>query len=96
VKLKATVPQALTLQAFFDQWNSLGNVGSSRFVAFYVDGDGDFHPECAVTVDRQLPELTDELREAGRHEGSDVDVADDDIFYDFDAVAWKLHSEEEG
>lgn len=90
VTMKVTTPQALTLQAFFEEWNSLGNVGSSRFVAFYADGDGDFHPDCEVSADTPLPELTDELREAARSYGEDVDVSADDIFYDFDGVAWKL------
>lgn len=81
-----TVPQALSLKAFFDYWEYLSAIGSSREVGFFVDGDGNFRSKPKVTCDQELPELTDELKElpvVKDHQGNRV--------YDFDPVAWKLN-----
>lgn len=86
--MQVTPAQALALQAMFDHWNQLSAIGSSRQVAFFVDGDGNFHPECNVTFESgtNLPELTDELRKLA--------VADEgpngERIYDFDNIAWKI------
>ena len=93
VYLTATVPQALALQAMFEYWNRLAGVGSSRRVAFYVDGDGNFHPDAQfVNLSMEkLPHLTDEMREAvvvtGKESG--------DYVFDFDPIAWMLRKEKE-
>jgi hypothetical protein len=85
VSMKVTVPQALALKAMFEYWNQLSNLGSSREVAFYVDGDGNFHPQCEVTTDVELPELTDELKKI---------IVRRDVngsrLYDYDGVDWYL------
>lgn len=85
VSMKITVPQALALKAMFEYWNQLSNLGSSREVAFYVDGDGNFHPQCEVTTDVELPELTDELKKI---------IVRRDVngsrLYDYDGVDWYL------
>lgn len=81
VQMKATVPQALTLQAFFKHWNYLSGIGSSRMVAFFVDGDGNFHPKCQITVEGDCPELTKEMEEKAQiHKHQ----------FDFDPVAWSV------
>jgi hypothetical protein len=85
VSMKVTIPQALALKAMFEYWNQLSNLGSSREVAFYVDGDGNFHPQCKVTTDVELPELTDELKKLPvkrDNNGSRL--------YDYDNLAWYL------
>ena len=85
IYLTATVPQALALQAMFKYWNRLSGRGASRRVAFYVDGDGNFHPDAEfVNLSTQrLPPLTDELYDAaivaGKKEGHYV--------FDFEAIA---------
>lgn len=37
--------QALALESLFAQMQHLGNVGGSRWVCFYSDGDGNFRPQ---------------------------------------------------
>ena len=86
VEMEVTIPQALALQAMFEYWNWLGGIGSSRNVAFYCDGDGNFQPHCKVSCDTEIPELTDELRKLAV-----VEDVDGDRVYDFDPVAWRIN-----
>jgi hypothetical protein len=88
VTMNVTIPQALTLKAMFEYWNYLSNVGSSRDVAFFVDGDGNFHPKCEVTTDVELPELTTELKKKAIKFERNGDRA-----YDFDGVAWAIEGD---
>jgi len=89
VEMDVTVPQGLALQAMFKHWNRLASWGSSRMVAFYVDGDGNFKPKCNVTFAEEMPELTEDLEKAAM-------VMDEHqnpqrrIDFDFDSIAWKL------
>ena len=85
VKMRVTVPQALALKEMFNYWNQLSNIGSSREVALYVDGDGDFCPKCEVTADVELPEMTEEMKEL-------VIVYDDygNRLYDYDKLVYYL------
>lgn len=88
VSMEVTVPQALTLKAMFEYWNKLSMAGSSRTVSFYVDGDGNFHPNCELTTDVPIPELTDEIRK--------IAVVEDvygDRKYEFNGVAWYLNKD---
>ena len=87
VDLEVTVPQALALKAMFDYWNQLSGRGSSRFVGFYVDGDGDFHPKVECTFDKILPELTDRIREISVQKDEEGDR-----MYDYDGIACHLDS----
>lgn len=88
VEMDVTVPQALALKAMFMYWNQLASMGGTREVAFYVDGDGNFKPNCKVTTDQEIPELTDEMRtKAIIHDTSG------DRVYDYDPIAWMLHEE---
>ena len=91
VKLQVTVPQGLALQAMFNHWNNLAAMGCSRMIGFYVDGDGNFKPNCQCSFSGEVPELTEELVKA-------CIVADDGngaVDFDFDGVAWALHPEPE-
>lgn len=88
VKLQVTVPQALALQAMFKHWNRLANMGSSRMVGFYVDGDGDFHPKCECSFSEPVPDLTPEIEKAAAIEGRSG--RKDDVDFDFDGVGWIL------
>lgn len=86
VEMNVTIPQALALKAMFEYWNLCGSAGCSRKVAFYVDGDGDFQPKCSVYTDKELPELTDEMKK-------NAVVSDDNgnRVYDFDPIAWTIN-----
>jgi hypothetical protein len=89
IELEVTEPQALALQAMFEYWNALSNMGSSRYVGFMVDGDGNFRPECDITYDKPILPLTDELRDL-----SVVIENEGNRMYDFDPVAWKVNHED--
>jgi hypothetical protein len=91
VQMDVTPPQALALQAMFEYWTRLGGIGSSRYVAFYCDGDGNFQPKCRVAFSSPIPLLTDELRKKAV-----VKECDGDRWYDFDPVAWALRAAREG
>ena len=86
VTLDVTVPQALALQAMFDHWNILGDIGSSREVAFFVDGDGNFRPRAECSFSEVIPELTDELSDSAKSEKKDGN-----FLFDFDSIAWKIN-----
>jgi hypothetical protein len=90
VSMNVTEPQALALQAMFKCWNSLASMGSSRMVGFYVDGDGNFKPKCEWSFSEPIPELTEDLQEAGLCKQGDKEGAWSDIAFDFDGMAWKL------
>ncbi len=88
VTMSVTLPQALALQSMFDYWSKLGRVGSSRDVSFFVDGDGNFRPECTFVFSEDVPHLTAKLRELAvksENEGHRQ--------YDFDSIAWSLKEE---
>ena len=65
VTMEVSAAQAYALQEMFKCWNFYGKAGMSRRVAFYADGDGDFHPNCEVKTEPALPEL-DRVREGSR------------------------------
>ena len=87
VSFDVTESQALTLMAMFQYWNVLSSMGGSRKVAFYCDGDGNFHPKCQFRTSRTIRELTPELKKSAI-------VSDDNgnRLYDFDSIAWKINS----
>lgn len=86
IEMDVSVAQALTLQAMFDYWNALASMGSSRFVAFYCDGDGDFRPKCRTSFSAPIPELTAELRQIAV-----VDENNGNRKYDYDPIAWTVY-----
>ena len=90
VKIKGiTLAQSLALEDLFATWQYLGNIGGSRWTAFYSDGDGDFRP--TILYNNNKP----------RHKALDL-LGKNDVFWkgneyriDFDAIAWKLHNNPE-
>jgi len=82
ITMSVTKAQSITLSAMFDYWNQLSSMGSSRKVAFYVDGDGNFHPNCKVVGVTKISELHRKL--------AIVEDIDGDRVYDFDPVAWSI------
>jgi len=86
VKMDVTIPQALALQAMFENWNILSSIGCSKRISFFCDGDGNFHPNCQITYDKKIPKLTKELF-------NDAIVKDNngDKVFDYDTIAWKLN-----
>jgi hypothetical protein len=86
VEMQVTPAQGLALQAMFEHWNLLSDIGSSRDIGFYVDGDGSFHPKCLVRFDSNIPDLTDEFRKI-----SVVKEKNGNRVYDFDPVGWKIN-----
>ena len=91
VSMDVTSPQALTLRAMFAYWNYLAGIGASRFVSFYVDGDGNFHPNCDV-AQTEFPDMTDEEWEHIK-ELAVIEDNDGHRKYDFDSIGWMLHSD---
>ena len=95
VTMDVTIPQALALQAMFEHWNRLAGLGSSREVAFYADGDGNFRPRAQFEFSEEIPELDDELRNIAKRQPED---SGKDRFgspmasFDFDSIAWRLGS----
>lgn len=93
VTMEVTQAQALALIAMFEYWNELSSCGGSREVAFYVDGDGNFHPhckiECSDELESRFEHLTDKIRKIAV-----VRDNDGDRLYDFDPVAWYLRNED--
>lgn len=93
VLMEVTIPQALALQSMFEYWNQLSGIGASREVAFYADGDGNFHPNAMCMFSEAVPELTDELRKIARipDDNSGKDRHGSPLaFFDFDAIAWRI------
>lgn len=89
VTMEVSAPQAYALQEMFKWWNFCSSAGMSRRVAFFVDGDGDFHPNCEVKTEPALPELPKEQ--------SRMAVAEDNhghSLYDYDSIGWSLHDDE--
>lgn len=89
VELDVTEPQALALQAMFEHWNRLSDIGASRRSAFCVMGNYDFHPNVQVTLPDGVTELTDEIRRAAMLDGH----IHDDALFDYDRIAWLLDKE---
>lgn len=94
IRARVTEPQALALQLMLETWNRLGSIGSSRYVAFYADGDGNFQPK--ATIEHPWPTLTDEMRKTAVAKLAVVDSrAMEAYFIDFDPIAWMLRSARE-
>ena len=91
ITLELTEPQKIAIENILKCWNSLSNIGGSRWTAFYADGDGDFHPN--ATIDGRKPEyseLIDPMKFWEKNEGRD------EFRVDFDSFAWALLAKEEG
>lgn len=94
-----TEAQEIALNDLFATWQSLGSMGSSRWTAFFADGDGDFRPKITINgekakftelLDRELMWKPDQVVAgifAGRGDAYKID---------FDWIGWKLSEIEEG
>jgi len=86
-----TKAQAIAIEEMFAIWKDLSSVGSSRYVAFFADGDGNFHP--TIAINDKLP----------THKGNEVMGKDYFIeqtvtktsayWVDFGPITWKLYKE---
>ncbi len=91
VTMDVTIPQGLALQSMFNHWNRLAGMGASREVAFYADGDGNFHPKAECEFSEEVPELTSEMEEIACNTRSGHDRFGRTLkLFDFDGLAWKL------
>lgn len=79
-----TIPQAAAMRSMFECMRRLGSMGSSRFVAFYADGDGDFRPKPTYKFTNRRKDI--EEWSVGECEWSG---ARDEFCVDFDSIAWK-------
>lgn len=89
VEMDVTEAQAVALSAFFKSWNSLSSAGASRFVAFYADGDGNFHPQCKIDSEWNLKKR-EPLEILAR-----IEPERDIERYDFDAISSAIRAANE-
>mgnify|MGYP000858997142 FL=1 len=76
-----TEAQKIALEDMFATMVNLGNIGASRWVCFYSDGDGNFRPK--IIVDGKKPEFTKLLTKEDRWKNDEYRI-------DFDKIAWLL------
>ncbi len=76
-----TKPQLLALYQFFQNWKPLCSSGASRAISYFVDGDGNLHPDISMCIPDEI--TLDELQLAKDCYGEKLDI-------DFDDIAWKL------
>lgn len=91
-----TEAQEIALNDFFATWMTLGSWGSSRWTAFFADGDGDFRPK--ITINSEEPKYTDLVpAEKFWPYGNHTDGLDTHGEYriDFDAIGWALQAKED-
>lgn len=81
-----TIPQAAAMRAMFQTMRSLGGMGSSRWVSFYADGDGNFRPRPTYRFSAHRQLIKGLSEGAGKWEDGDYRV-------DFDSIAWKMSDE---
>ena len=99
VTMQLKPAQAIAMAAMFDHWNYLSSVGSDRYVAFYVAGDGDFHPKCKVsynidpmTFNQNPMQTLENLKKMALAIPSEAkQMPSDSRFFDFDSIAWSMH-----
>lgn len=83
-----TKSQALALKLFFNDWVININRGHSSFIAFMVDGDGNFRPKIRVSTNTMLPEISNDIIMVA-HKSIDH-TKRVDCLVDFDGIAWLL------
>ena len=93
-----TEAQEIALNDLFATWQQLGSWGSSRWTAFYADGDGDFRPK--ITINGEKAKFT-ELLDRSVFWSSDKIIAErfymggDAYKIDFDWIGDKLQGIED-
>lgn len=92
-----TKPQEIALEDLFANWVFLGNVGSSRWTAFYADGDGNFRPKILIDgKEAKQQEIVDAKcfsRKVEIGEKQYENRSDSDYAIDFDTIAWALRKD---
>jgi hypothetical protein len=91
---------AIALIKMFKYMQYLGNIGSSRWCAFFADGDGSFRPKVSFEYPEELPEVPEingeitwnEKRK--KLEGCPI-LTDGDFAIDSDSIAWKIYHDPE-
>ncbi len=82
-----TGPQAKAIEDLLHQWELLGNLGSSRWTAFFADGDGNFQPKIKVNGSR--PESSGKGKwETVTFKNGAHGCTDDLYLIDFGWIAW--------
>lgn len=76
-----TEAQSQALETMLHQYAMLCSQGSSRYVSFYVDGDGNFRPK--ITVNGEEPKFSEHLTMEEIWHGDECKI-------DFDTIAWRL------
>ena len=76
-----TKPQLLGLVQFFKNWIPLCKSGASRKVSYFVDGDGNLHPDISFKIPEEITK--EELALAEDCYKGVLDI-------DFDKIAWEL------
>jgi len=96
VKLQVTISQAVAMKEMFERWNFLSNIGSSRHVSFFVDGDGNFHPKVEITFSEGMPDFTEEqkeiIKQRAANENTEIVKIEKGNKFDFDNIGWYLRS----
>ncbi len=95
-----TVAQAIAMKDMFDMMRKLGSLGSSRFVGYYSDGDGNFRPKPKYTFSaysNEIEEWADPRNVDPLDNGNESwgNWKNDMYLVDFDPIAWRLHYFEE-
>ena len=82
LKIEATMPERWASQflGMLQEMRRLGEIGSSRSIIFFSDGDGDFNPKFVITD----PPPLEEHGIAEGHDAQEVGfrVMDGDLFFD--------------
>jgi hypothetical protein len=76
-----TEAQAVAIEDMLATWAMLGSQGSSRWTAFFADGDGNFRPK--VTVNGRKAQQTDLVLPSEKWRNAEYRM-------DFDTIAWRL------
>ena len=84
--------QAVAIEDMLATWLQLGSLGSSRWTAFFADGDGDFNP--TITVNGEKPKLTPWVTREQRW-NVPRDTKSRMYWIDYDAIAWGLRARDE-
>jgi hypothetical protein len=90
-----TPAQVEALQDMFRTWEVLGGMGSSRWTAFYADGDGNFRPKIKVNGKPVLYSKYVETTDTWRKDKLIAQAFEHGSAYaiDFDWVAWKMRKD---
>lgn len=95
-----TDAQAISIEAFMAQWDSLGGIGASRWTCFFADGDGNFRPKIKINgLQPQHQTLIDPKSLWVNMQSQDKDGeyrgSGEAFMIDFDSIAWALTTEKE-